>query len=388
MQQIRQLTKADYGDIFALSQFAFQYELSEAALAKKEEEANRHAIWGWMVDEQLAAKMHIVPLSCYIHEREFAMGGISSVATWPEHRRKGLVKDLLYHGLEQMKKNGQTLSFLHPFSVPFYRKFGWELTFTEKHYSIPIEKLRGSWNPAGYVRRIHRDIPLLHKIYSSYAKKFSGTLIRDEKWWEQRVLKDDQHIAVAYNEKNHAEGYVIYRVKNNTFSVSEIAYTSINGWKLLLQFITNHDSMVEKIDMVAPESDHLSLLVDEPRFEQRIIPYFMARIVDVLTFLKKYPFENKLSDDNLVLHVEDSFFQQNSGTYQLDREGNIERIHVNQTDAKVGVHCTIQMLTSMFLGYKRPFELYQVGLVKGDERSVSELEQMIPNQQPFFADFF
>ncbi|TKH33755.1 GNAT family N-acetyltransferase, partial [Paenibacillus polymyxa] len=38
----------------------------------------------------------------------------------------GMVSRLLTHALEEMKTAGQSLSFLHPFSFAFYRKFGWE----------------------------------------------------------------------------------------------------------------------------------------------------------------------------------------------------------------------------------------------------------------------
>src|SRR5690625_7023407 len=162
--EMKQLSASDYGEIFALSQFAFQYELSEAAFAAKEAEAKRHVIWGIMNDGQLAAKMHLIPLSCYIRGKEFEIGGVSSVATWPEYRRQGLVKKLLYHGLKQMKQHGQTISFLHPFSVPFYRKYGWVVTFTEKHYNIPVEQQRGCRAASGYVRRTQRDIPLMAQI--------------------------------------------------------------------------------------------------------------------------------------------------------------------------------------------------------------------------------
>ncbi|SFE40282.1 hypothetical protein SAMN05216238_11514 [Lentibacillus persicus] len=45
MRDIKQLNLTeDAGDIFALSQFAFQYELSEEAIKKKREEAERHII--------------------------------------------------------------------------------------------------------------------------------------------------------------------------------------------------------------------------------------------------------------------------------------------------------------------------------------------------------
>src|SRR5690625_4349653 len=168
-----------------------------------------------MVEGKLAAKVHIIPLASYINGQAFKMGGIASVATWPEYRRYGMIQPLLFHALQDMKKNGQTISLLSPFSTPFYRKYGWELAFTEKKYDIPIGNLKREWKTQGYVRRIGKDVPLLHDIYTIYAKKFSGILTRDEKWWEQRVLTDPSaHIAVAYNEAGKAEGYLIYKVKD------------------------------------------------------------------------------------------------------------------------------------------------------------------------------
>lgn len=385
LNEIKQLTEADYQEVFALSQFAFQYELSEAALVAKEAEAKRHVIWGCMDNGQLAAKLHLIPLSCYINGKQFQMGGVSSVATWPEYRRQGLVKQLLRHGLKQMKRNGQTISFLHPFSVPFYRKYGWEIAFTEKHYLIPVEKMKGNWHANGYVRRVQKNTPLLNKIYTAYAESFTGMLVRDGKWWEQRVLKDKPHIAVAYNEADQAEGYVMYDVKENIFTVKDMAYTSTNGWKLLLQFIANHDSMTEQVKMIVPENDNLPLLVDEPRFEQKVVPYFMARVIDVLSFLNAYPFAANV-DAVLSIHVKDAFFPENNGTYQLNPTGQIT--HSSQMDSEHGIHCTIQLLTSMFLGYKRPMELYQVGLIQGEQEEIEQLEKTIPKQQTFFADFF
>src|SRR5699024_3257148 len=178
--EMKQLSAADYEEIFALSQFAFQYELSEAAFAAKEAEAKRHIIWGMMNDGRLAAKMHLIPLSCYIHGRKFEVGGVSSVATWPEYRRQGLVKKLLYHGLKQMKQDRVSIFLHQPYSVSFYLKYRRELTNTEKHYTIPVEKMRGSWDASVYVRRTQRDIPLLDQIYTEYAKNFTGMTLRDE----------------------------------------------------------------------------------------------------------------------------------------------------------------------------------------------------------------
>ena len=389
MNPIKELSPADYNKIFELSQFAFQYKLSEADLLKKKEEADRHTIWGWMEEEEIAAKLHLIPLSVYINGKTFDIGGISSVATWPEYRRNGMVKDLLAHALKYMKENGQTLSYLHPFSVPFYRRFGWEVAFDEKHYTIPMEALKQKWDTAGCVRRTPVNIELFHTIYTDFAKQFIGALTRDEKWWKQRVLAKDTMMAVCYDDSNQAEGYIFYNVKDKQFEVKEFVYMSLNGWKLLLNFIANHDSMANEVKMVVPENDKLPLLIDEPRFKQTIEPYFMARIVDVPGFLSIYPFE-ELPDVSMQLHVEDSFVPENSGTYEISgTDGNVTISNLNTNlSGSEGMHCTVQQLTSMLLGYKRPQELAELELIYGDRHTIEKMEKLIPMKQTFFADYF
>ncbi|WP_249872589.1 GNAT family N-acetyltransferase [Oceanobacillus saliphilus] len=389
MDQIKKLTEADYDEIFALSQFAFQYKLTEEALVKKKEETKRHTIWGWMEDGKIAAKAHLIPLSVYINGKPFEMGGISAVSTWPEYRRNGMVKQLLAHALKHMKENGQVISYLHPFSVPFYRKFGWEMVFEEKKYTIPMDNLKRKWSAEGYVRRSDADIELLHQIYTAYAMNFNGMLTRDEKWWEQRVLAKNSMVAVCYDKNNQAEGYLIYSVKENMLQVEELVYNSLNGWRLLLEFISNHDSMAKEVKMTVPVNDNLPLLVDEPRFKQEISPYFMVRIVDVLAFLKEFPFE-QASDTSLFIHVEDSFLPDNSGVYKINQQnGSTEVTHlVEAANEKAEVHCNVQQFAAIMFGYKRPMELYRAGLIQGNQDALEKLNKLIPVSQSFFPDFF
>ncbi|AIF42101.1 GCN5 family acetyltransferase [Virgibacillus sp. SK37] len=380
------LSRKNYEEIFALSQFAFQYKLSPEEMEKKKAEADRHTIWGWMEEDKIAAKLHLIPLSCYINGKELPMGGISSVATWPEYRRKGMVKHLLHHALTEMKQNGQMISYLHPFSFAFYRKFGWEHAFTEQHYTIPIEKLKKKWETSGYVRRIEPDISLLNELYSKYAIKWNGMLVRDEKWWEQRVLKGDVHIAVAYEENAQATGYIMYEVKENTVKVKELVHNSLNAHKLLLHFIGNHDSMAEKVTMVVSEGDQLPLLLDEPRFEQKVEPYFMARIVDVAAFLKAYPFTG---EGAITITVEDGFFPENTGTYHVELADGTTHVTIREKQkSEQPAICSIQVLTGMLLGYRRPSDYFKAGLLTANESEIEILDQLIPEEQTFLTDFF
>ncbi|TQS76177.1 GNAT family N-acetyltransferase [Ornithinibacillus gellani] len=389
MEAIKRLNiETDYQAIFQLSEFAFQYELAESEVAAKIEDAKRHTIWGWMDGEKIAAKLHLLPLSVYIQGRKFSMGGVASVATWPEYRRQGMAKHLMKHAIHYMRDHGQVVSFLAPFSYAFYRQYGWEHAFNLKHYTIPIEVLRKNWDTTGYVRRIKDYDPVLDDVYTSYAKRFAGAMARDVQWWKQRVLRKEYYIAVAYTADGTANGYVLYQVKDNKVTVSELAFCSLDGQKQLLQFIANHDSMAKEVSMVVPENDPLPLLVDNPRFQQEIRPYFMARIVDVLAFLKQYPFT--AGTEAIFLSVIDDFVDENSGLYQLKPGQNgvdVQRLDTQEKPASV-IEVSIQQLTTIMLGFTRPLELLSLEKMKGDPLAVQHLETWIPAQQTYTSDYF
>lgn len=391
MKDLRRLGEDDYNDAVALSEFAFQYKLSAEEHAKKVEEFRGQDVWGHFVEDELAAKLHLFPFTCYINGEKFSVGGVCSVATWPEYRRQGSIRALIQHALQHMRSAGQTISYLHPFSVAFYRKFGWELTFANHEYTIPLPDLKRNWECHGMVRRLDADIPLLHKIYTDYAKKYNGMLGRDENWWERRVLKGDPQIAVAYNEAGEPGGYIIYEVKAEQMTVKEMVSTSVHAWKLLYQFIANHDSMAKQVTITVPENDQLPFILDEPRFEQKHVPYCMARIVDVSAFLKKYPFQlSELAvDQSLLLRINDAFLPENNGIYELKQENGVMMIgELQNLETQAVVDCSIQSLTTMLLGYKRPTLLHELGMVVGNAQDIAQLENWIPNRQTYLRDYF
>src|SRR5699024_2357737 len=127
MTSIYKLAEKNYDENFALSEFAFQYQMNDEERSRKEEEAARHRSFGYYVDNELAGKLHIIPLAVFIQGTRFSMGGISSVATGPEDRRQGVAKNLRKKSLSDMKEEGEVVARLHPFNVGFYRRYGWEL---------------------------------------------------------------------------------------------------------------------------------------------------------------------------------------------------------------------------------------------------------------------
>lgn len=387
MEKIRMLTEADREAVIDLNEFAFQYTIPAKRMEQLNREIDSHFIWGYTVEGEVAGKVHILPFRMFIGGKEIASGGIGAVSTWPEYRRLGIAKKLMHRSLVDMKEKGMTVSFLHPFHVGFYRKLGWEVVVNHKQYTIPTADLHTRWQAEGYVRRIKDDISLLDRLYQSYAKQYNGMLFRDETWWQEKVLADSlARIAVAYHDRGQAIGYVIYKVREERFTVIDFAYTSLNAYRLLMAFIANHDSMAKEVVLTASEDDPLPLLLENPRFENKNHPYFMGRIVDVQGFLQELPV-NDVSEA-VTVTVEDEFFNENNGTYTLGaKQGKLDVTKVSP-ETKGQVHCSIQQLTVICMGHARPRQQYALGFITGEEKAIETLEKIMPQGKTFLADFF
>ncbi|MFB5764025.1 GNAT family N-acetyltransferase [Paenibacillus medicaginis] len=388
--EIRQLRHEEFEASVELSQYAFQYTLSPAELEEQKKKFKPEQVWAVFDGEELNAKFTLLPLQVYLYGKPYAMGGIAGVATWPEKRRGGLVSRLLKHALEQMKASGQTVSFLHPFSFPFYRKFGWEIFVEYKKYTIPVDKFPAKTAVEGTIKRNVRDKAELNKVYQQYAQRFNGTLVRDEQWWENRVLDEDNQTAVYYAENGAPEGYVLYKVEKKELSCGEFVYLSERARRALWTYFTNHDSMIEKGTFTfIPANDSLSYLLADPRIQQEIIPYFMGRIVDAAAFVEQFPFQSSAQGAEITLALTDTHAPWNEGTWKLSvsaqGEGRLQPVHGN-TEAQL--QCDIAALSAMLIGYKRPQELFRWGRLTGSAEAADLFEQTVPSAQTFLMDFF
>ncbi|MWC28350.1 GNAT family N-acetyltransferase [Paenibacillus sp. MMS18-CY102] len=393
---IRTITEEHYEDSLDLSSFAFQMPLTEEERATRRSQFRPEEKWGAFEGDKLLAQLTLLPLNVYINGKAFAMGGLAGVSTWPEYRRQGLVSQLLCHSLETMRQAGQTISMLHPFEFSFYRKFGWELYTEYRKYTIPTALMPRRQQTSGTIERLAAaDADRLAAVYEPYAARYNGTLSRTEEWWTNRIFVRKKGQAALYIAENgQAQGYVLYDVKDMKMTVNELVYWNEEARRALWTFLSNHDSMVKEVVVWAPSDDDLPYLLDNPRIQQEVIPYFMARIVDVEAFINQYAFTSTGCAHEWIIQLTDPHAPWNEGSFviRVDADGRAQASRLStghpQTMQENGMQCDIPTLTAMLLGYKRPTRLNQVGKLTGAAAEIQKLEQIIPISQTFLYDFF
>lgn len=380
------LKEDKFREALRLSEYAFQYKVDEDRLQQQITKMKEsHEVYGIMEGENLAAKLHLIPFHIYIGKEKFKMGGVAGVATYPEYRRSGYVKELLQHSLQTMKKDGYTVSMLHPFAVSFYRKYGWELCSNLLVCHMTKSDLVMKKQVNGTVKRFNKEShpEEVEKLYETFAERFSGMLVRNEKWWLQAVY-DDLTLAIYYDENQTAAGYMLYKIENYKMTVEEFVPLHNEARNGLWNFICQHDSMIKDLEMTVSENEPLLYTLQEPRVKTEIKPYFMGRIVDVEQFLKQYELNWNNVQQEVILHITDSFAQWNNITVRIANH----EITIIEEPIDKGIKLDINALSTILFGYKRPLELNELKLISGSEEEIRAFENVVPVRKPFIYDFF
>lgn len=392
---IRRLSAEQFEERMALSQFAFQFRMSEADIESRKQKWRPEHDWGYFDESgRLLSAVTVIPFETWVHGRKLAMGGVAGVATWPDARRQGCVRKLLAHSLEEMKRAGQTVSMLYPFSFAFYRTYGWELTIERKQYKLATGQLPKRVEVPGRVTRLAKpDLATLNDVYEAYASRYSGMLARSDEWWSEKLLSKAGTCAVYENESGKPEGYVLYDVADRKLTVHDWASITEPARAALWTYIANHDSMIEETTLNVPIDDPLTFLLADPRIKQEVVPYFMSRIVDAEAFVSKCAWEAGSSGEAVALRLTDAHAAWNDGTFKLQwgagGEARLERISPEEAAAtEACVACDIQTLTAMLLGNRRPSFLKEVGRLTGDDLAIARLERRIPARTTCLMDFF
>lgn len=346
---------------------------------------------GCFENDRLAGLLHIYPYDMYFHGNTVPMGGIGLVSTLPQYRYYGCASKLLVKTIEIMKKRGYIFSALSPFAYAFYRKYGWELGFSNKRYIISIDELRGLGAGNGQFRILTLgDRDRLDKTYKESMAKYNGAIDRDEKNWESRLktIGKNRNYGYGYSRQgNGLDGYIFFSINDRVFHVHEMIYNSLEAKLELLRFIYNHNAQVKEVNWQAPIDDNTVLLLDNPRIEQKIEPGMMIRVVDVVAALKSYKYPDTYNG-TFTINIDDKWAPWNNGTFKVSIDQGTTRVDKIE-DAGADISCSVNSFSQFMLGYiglEKAIELGKV--IVHNPQAVKELKAIFKEQVTFMTDRF
>ncbi|RUS46954.1 enhanced intracellular survival protein Eis [Cohnella sp. AR92] len=344
---------------------------------------------GWFDGDKLISQVAVYPMKVRIFNKTYSMGGLTGVGTYPEYANQGLMHKLLVQALEKMKSKGQSISYLYPYSIPYYRRKGWEIISDKITYEISDYQLPKNKQVSGDIERVPVESEQVRKAYERFATQTHGALLRDSLAWNEYWLwdPDDMMAAIYYNSDDQPDGYVLYRIADEVFHIKDMIFVNEEARSGLWNFISAHFSMISKVVGNTFTDEPLAFLLEDADIKETISPYYMARIVDLEQFISEYPFKPDTMDREWTFTLDDPMLAWNQGVWRLsitaEGRGNVARVSERSADK-----IDIQTMTTMLLGYKRPDYLHKIGRIACAPETVDMLEDAIEQQTPYFSDYF
>jgi predicted acetyltransferase len=344
---------------------------------------------GLFVDGDLACVATSWPMRMYLGGRLVPMSGLAGVATAPEHRRRGLVREILRSLLERLRDEGVGWSLEYPFDPRFYQRLGWQSVPCGVELELPTEYLFQGPPPCSLRRLPLEQFASRSEVFESWSSRFNFTLSRvDDARDSWRRLVSDQwldHDAFLYGSD---DAYVLFTLshenRNQVLTVKDYAYSSATGRSDLLAFLGAMQGQATLVRIHVPDDDPLAFQHRTRHARPRRWP-LQARIVDLATALAPL---SALEPRTLRIGVSDPLCPWNDGTFEMavGPGGSTVRRADGEPEARIPV----QSLPLLILGNVSADSALAQGLAEGDPRPLAVLAALGAGRTPFMplADAF
>lgn len=345
--KIEQIGMERIAELNRLGAIAFTYAISDDEQKPDPDDASQWELlrgrerWG-MIDEatgRIMGGMILVDFQTRIGERWLPLKGIGGVATLPEYRRSGVIRNVFKHVLPRMYADGAALASLYPFSHEFYRKFGFETFGGQNRASVNLDQLRRFPEPAE-VRLIvsEQDMLSARIIYEKFAAGRNLAMRRNIDYqWSKNVMQGDPYKTRQYKYllMREAEGgaepcaYISFRPEESGAAgriadAREAAYVDADGLHRLLGFMSTFYPHYKRLRMMLPGDVNLAAICPDCGMVKDNIEHgYMLRAINARLLLESQPLSPALrlaaSHEALgfSLALTDEFIPENTGLYNV-----------------------------------------------------------------------
>ena len=363
---------------------------------KEADAAPKSPVLGMFDGARLVASLTTHALHIHWGSATAPLGGIAGVACTADQRGRGHVGRLLTESLRTMRDSGQYLSGLFPFSVAFYRRYGWDWVGEERIYTIPTAEIKAY--PEGKCLRCYEGPEgqeIVRPVYDAFAGRYRGMLTRTDPtpaFWEWSLKNHGNrttYVQVYHSpETGAAEGYLTFRYpkKGDTADIGELIATTPAAYRGLLSVLHYYGTQVQKVRFSAPADSPLPLYVMHNDLKALQEPSFMARVVDAGAAFAALRPDPDLSGQ-VTISVADEYADWNQQTFQMTIEGG--HVSATTTQSVAGITLDIQTLTQAYWGHPSLGSLRAAGrLSVTDEKQYKMLAKLLPPAVCYLQDDF
>ena len=210
--EIRYPKESEMPELFTLLKSCFPLDGKIFEVMAKEELSFGYEPKVLLINGKIVSNVSLVKRNIYIGPKLLRGGGIASVATHPDYRRRGYAKILLKERLGDLSLKELDFSSLFTDKPSIYKELSWDI-FPQRFYilegiKVPLNTRKKK------VEIFHRSTKILIKevkrIYEQNILFSFGALERNEEYWQEYFhIFDlrDKELFFLLREGNTAEAY-------------------------------------------------------------------------------------------------------------------------------------------------------------------------------------
>ena len=353
--------------------------------------------WGVLDDDgNLGAAMINHSFSVRFDGHTVPASGIGGVCSLPEFRSKGGIRSIFSQILQELHEKGCVFSYLFPFSIAYYRQFGYELLHTADRYEIMIDALQDfRCEYQAVLCTTGGATEDMRSIHARFIQRFNLPICRDDRHWRDSQgdpFKDRCYKYTFYDPQKNPRAYIVFQPERKdlehprVIAVKDIAFLAPEDIRHILGFLYRLRAQYGSVSLTLPQDVPMSAIVpDSLSVKHACQPQGQLRVVNVQKALEAmaYPLES----GSVVIAVVDPFLSVNTGNYLLTFAGG-QAVRVEKCpDLEPDIRLSIQRFSQMVTGY---LDLAQAEYVSDVEivKKRTLLEKLFVHKPIFFTDHF
>jgi predicted acetyltransferase len=352
-------------------------------------------------DGTMMSCVHDMPFVSQLNGHMVGMCGIGGVASLPEYRRRGSIRAIMQHILDDAYARGDVLSTLYPFSFAYYRKFGYEVAQAINAVTIPMSQM-AHYAPFGTARAFAAgdDLAPFQAVYAQFIKGRNLACDRDDaqtgrplwhSWLGSKFVPGKiREYAYLWRDTDGTPGaYALVcpqgQGDDTAFEVYDYAFVSPRAFRGLMGFLRLLDGQASSIRIRLPEDMAPHTLFPQP-YDITVSgqPRGMVRLVHVEKALHTLAAPGLTGE--VVLGVQDDMLPQNSGAWLLSLEDG--HAYVQKTDKASVFNLNIGLLSQLVCGtlsFEQATYLHDFSL---DEEQTAFLTRVFPKRKQLLIERF
>jgi predicted acetyltransferase len=329
------------------------------------------------VDGRIATTFGAWPFRVRLNGASVPMAGVTMVATLPEFRRRGLLRQVMTRALGEQRERGQALAILWASMGAIYQRYGYGLASANVTYTIdPRFVSFAHGDPAGGSVRLYSKEearPIFESVYREFARPRNLLIQRSGALWDIRQQGERQQFGVYHASSGEPRGFVGFEAGNSptaggqTIDVNDWAALDADAHRGIWEFLGAHDLVRRVTWQRVPPDDVSGLVFLEPRELHRSTgDQIWMRVTDVEAALSLRPYGEA---DALTMAVKDELCPWNNGTFVLETTGSSSS--ASRADgAAADLTLPVSSLAVLLSGYRSATALSRAGLVTATSEDV------------------